>query len=1115
MNSHASRRPGKPAIPYNGRLAGHPGPAAPAWSSPSGQGWRAVACLVLGWIAVLLMLAAPAAASASAQARKLADDLRQSLVDGSNAAAPWMQVQASRRFAEVLVVADGADPTLRQLGSAIAAEGGRVTHRFLSVPAVLAWLPADRVHAIAARSDVHSVSPNRPARRTASELEEVTLAGVARGHAAAGVDGRGVGIAVLDTGIAGRHQNFREAKGMQSRVRAAVDARLRPIGPDGQAMAGAWAPEDMALPDPYGHGSHVASVAAGSDGGRQPDSTGIAPAARLVDVRVLDAAGRGRVSDVLAGIDWVIGNARAHGIRVVNLSVAADSTEQRRWFRVMAQQVPLASGAGALVVHTDETPATGLPSRHELAFERHPLPMIAYDLDSLEVLASNQSAWSSYGYAESEFNALRMDALWHPDERAEFAETIRRLRGGEQPRHQRWRHCRRDGSELHAEVFGRPVDGWPGRRARLMLVNDVTLEVRATRSVRESAERLREMADAINEVFWLADLGDGSLLYVSPAYGEIWGQPPDLLRDRPHSWLEAVLPEDRGRVLAARAAGTTARQEVEYRIRRPDGSVRWIHDRSFPVYEADGRVKRVAGLARDVTEQRQRDARLRLLEAAVARLNDIVLITEAEPFSEPGPRIVYVNDAFERRTGYTRDEAIGNSPRMLQGPATQRDELDRIRRALERWEPVRAELINYTKAGDPFWLELDIVPLADETGWFTHWVAVERDISDRKLHEQQVLQSQRLESLGLITGGVAHDFNNLLTVVIGNAEALTDLVPADGHGRRMVEMVLQAAQRGADLTQRLLAFARRQPLAPRTVSLGALLSGLAPLIRQAVGDKVTTSVETETAADEVLVDEAQLENALLNLAMNANDAMPQGGRLILRVHEARVGGARGVAPEGAAPGRYVCISVSDNGHGIPAQHLPRVFEPFFTTKRAQRGTGLGLATVYGFVRQSNGWVTVQSRVGEGTEVCMGFPPSIEAAEPAQPSDAEPDTRRPEGSVLVVDDDEVVRELLVAQLRALGHGVLEADGADQALELLRSQADIVLLLTDVIMPGGLDGAELAKAARQIRPDLPVIFITGYSGDALMRGGRLDPGATVLAKPFRRRELARILRETLCR
>jgi len=378
---------------------------------------------------------------------------------------------------------------------------------------------------------------------------------------------------------------------------------------------------------------------------------------------------------------------------------------------------------------------------------------------------------------------------------------------------------------------------------------------------------------------------------------------------------------------------------------------------------------------------------------------------------------------------------------------------------------------------------------------------------------ERLRQSQRLEAVGQLTGGVAHDFNNLLTVVLGNAELLAEMNRESPAQRALAEMIVTAAQRGADLTQRLLAFARKQALAPKVVDLNALVAGLDPMLRRTLGEDIEIQMIRSAGLWPAQVDPGQLENALLNLCLNARDAMPGGGRLTLETGNARLDADYAARHTEVQPGPYVMVAVTDTGTGIAPEHLKRVFEPFFTTKEQGKGTGLGLAMVYGFVKQSAGHVSVYSELGHGTTLRLYLPRAANVEDAADEPTAPAPLQGGRGTILLVEDDESVRQYASTQLRFFGYTVIEAADGPAALALIEQHGEIDLLFTDVVMPGGMNGRALADAAQRLRPGLRVLYTSGYTDNAIVHHGRLGDDARLLAKPYRRSDLDRAVREAL--
>jgi two-component system, cell cycle sensor histidine kinase and response regulator CckA len=386
------------------------------------------------------------------------------------------------------------------------------------------------------------------------------------------------------------------------------------------------------------------------------------------------------------------------------------------------------------------------------------------------------------------------------------------------------------------------------------------------------------------------------------------------------------------------------------------------------------------------------------------------------------------------------------------------------------------------------------------------------DVTERRKLEAQLRQSQRLEAVGQMTGGIAHDFNNLLTIIMGNAELLEET--EDPFRRQLAEMVRDAAERGAELISRLLAFSRQQPLDPKAVDINALISKTEQLIRRAIGGRL---LEIKTVLGDGLwnafVDPSQLENALLNLAINARDAMPKGGRLTIETSNVQIDDTAVADHADLAPGDYLLITVSDTGSGMDKDTLARAFEPFFTTKAVGKGSGLGLSMVYGFVKQSRGQVRIRSELGRGSAVEMFLPRA--ADDVALTKQVVHDGSLPRGSekILLVEDDASVRHMVTTQLASLGYRVVSVVGGSEALEVLKREGGFDLLFTEIVMPGGLNGRELADEARKLIPGLRVIFTSGHADNAAVNDGRLDHGVHLLNKPHRKSDLAMRIRDAL--
>ncbi|MBI1779505.1 MAG: PAS domain S-box protein [Proteobacteria bacterium] len=508
------------------------------------------------------------------------------------------------------------------------------------------------------------------------------------------------------------------------------------------------------------------------------------------------------------------------------------------------------------------------------------------------------------------------------------------------------------------------------------------------------------------------------------------------------------------------------------------------------------------------SELRERQARERL-ETILNRVPVGCIVTDAEF------RYTYWNPAAEKIFGYRFEEVQGRLPYDTV-IAAESAEAVKARHARLRDGDMTANgtAVHVTKDGRRRIAEWYNTPLFGADGAFLGIIAMGIDITERTQTEQALRQLLKMEAIGHLTGGIAHDFNNLLTVVMGNAEILVERAAGRPELLPLAETIRNAAERGAALTHRLLAFARLQPLNPAAIDLNELVRGMETIIRRSIGEDI--DVELGLAADlrQAFADASQVESALLNLVVNARHAMPGGGRLTIETGNVTLDADYALGEPEVDPGAYAMLAVTDTGIGMAPDVVRRAFEPFFTTKDVGQGSGLGLSMVFGFAKQSKGHVKIYSELGQGTTVKLYLPQA--AASGAVEVDAGGAiTQSPRGSetILAVEDDAFVRGYVVQQLHSLGYQVAEASDAPDALEILRQREDIVLLFTDVILPKGMNGRELADAARRLRPQLRVLYTSGYTENAILHQGRLDPHVHLLTKPYRKADLARKIRAVL--
>jgi PAS domain S-box-containing protein len=685
-----------------------------------------------------------------------------------------------------------------------------------------------------------------------------------------------------------------------------------------------------------------------------------------------------------------------------------------------------------------------------------------------------------------------------------------------------------------------PIDEGDGVGGVLVVCRDVTKEHLAAEALREREAELARVQQ-IGRIGGLeVDLRTGFRNRRSPEYLLIHGLPPDAVNETHEDWVQRIHPDDREateKKFRDAVAGNVRDYSVRYRIVRPsDGELRWISVKSTIERDANGKAVRLVGAHSDITEQvdaeralQQSEAEQRKLVNQLAELNatlaervqektrerdriwnvsqDLLLVADRNGVWQT------VNPAWTRTLGWSEAELLNRTSEWLDHPDDGGTTRAHVRKLLAGDTTVRFESRFRHKDGSYRWLSWTGVSDKDRIYAVARDVTAEKAATDRlKAAEEALRQSQKMEAVGQLTGGIAHDFNNLLTGIVGSLDLLQTRLD---QGRtenvaRYINAAMTSANRAAALTHRLLAFARRQPLIPKSVDANALVVSLEDLLRRTIGETIDLDIVAASGLWCTLCDPNQLESALLNLAINARDAMPDGGRLTIATANARIGGIDADTPA-LLPGDYIRIDVTDTGTGMSPEVAARAFDPFFTTKPIGQGTGLGLSMIYGFARQSNGHVLIDSKQGAGTSVRLYLPRHHgDAAEERVASAAADEPMATGETVLVVEDEPVVRGVIVEMLHDQGYRVLEATDGPSGLRMLRLNNRIDLLVTDVGLPG-MNGRQLADQARETRPGLKILFITGYAENAAIAKGFLQPGMEMITKPFDLDNLAQRVRE----
>ncbi|TVS15163.1 MAG: PAS domain S-box protein [Gammaproteobacteria bacterium] len=812
---------------------------------------------------------------------------------------------------------------------------------------------------------------------------------------------------------------------------------------------------------------------------------------------------------------------QAHAALMTSLEglarLAVDLLDARlEWLRA-EDRIDREQRRGALI----ESQERALKAAHaELNFHLENTPLAMVELDQhTRIRRWSRQAQELFGYFPDEVMGRRLDevGLVHPEDMPSVALMVEKLVSGADIRNTITnRNISRSGEVLVCQWYN---SGRRDERGQLIslqsFASDITARVRAEAQLIENRQLLEIAGRTAQLGGWRVDLETGRIKW-SDEVAAIHDEPPGTTPDV-DGGIAYYAPEYRDRIRALFSAcvehGEPYDEELEIITAR--GRRVWVRTIGEPVRDAGGQVVAIQGAFQDISrrkaseeELRQSEERYRhAAEASQAALWDYDMDSDELTFSE----------AFRDMLGY---DEVAQMPQSMTAymELMHPDDRNRVRRRAQELvsgitgDRASAEFRLLTASGEYRWFQSNskLIRDANDRPWRRLGSTI--DIHDRRIAEDQVRQSQRLEAIGQLTGGVAHDFNNLLTVILGNAELLTNQLRGAPEQGRLAEMIGAAAHRGAELTHRLLAFARRQPLQPRPTDVTELITGMQGLLGRSLPETIAMSIHHGKVLWPADIDPSQLESALLNLALNARDAMPEGGELTITTGTERVAaGAREPRLE-LSPGDYVVVKVADSGTGIAPEHRDRLFAPFFTTKKQGKGTGLGLAMVYGFIKQSSGHITVDTELGRGTAFKLYLP---RAQRPVPKAAATPRAKATGGAerILIVEDDPLVREHVTRLLVELGYQTESAADGVEALAKLDAPGSFDLVFSDVVMPGGMSGFDLAARARATHPELPVLLTSGYADTALTANGRAAGVAKILQKPYSRADLARRIRGLL--
>ena len=702
------------------------------------------------------------------------------------------------------------------------------------------------------------------------------------------------------------------------------------------------------------------------------------------------------------------------------------------------------------------------------------------------------------GYTPAELIGRAFTDFVHPEDLAKRIENFQHALAGEEFSSE-YRFITKNNACLWGYTRHKPVY----EEGAVVGVQGVMVDITGRKQAEEALETMAEMLDNAPNSITVHDM-NGRFLFANRRTFELHGyQPEEFLSinlcdlDVPES---AALLEERFRRI--REEGEARFEVAHY---RRDGSTfpLEVHAKTIDWYGQPA----VLSIADDITERKQTQAELERLMSAIEQTREVIVITDTDG------TIQFVNPAFEQVTGYTREEALGQNPRILKSGEQDNAFYQQLWVTLTSGRTWHGRFINRKKDGSLYTEEAAISPVTDASGRIINYLAVKRDVTEEIKVEEQLYQAQKMESIGRLAGGVAHDLNNLLSPILGYGEMLLEDTPPNNPRREPLEEVVSAGKRAQSLVRQLLAFSRRQSLQFQPIDVNDLLGDFKKLLRRTVREDIEIHMRLPPRIPQVKGDLGQLEQVVMNLAVNSQDAMPNGGRLTIETEQVELDEDYARKKRGVKPGPYVKVAISDTGFGMDADTLEHLFEPFFTTKESGKGTGLGMSTAYGIVKQHGGNIWAYSECGLGTTIKVYLPIPAETLEKVSDSAPKQPEIRGSETILLVEDDRQVRNLASIVLERCGYTVLSAASGEEALSVLQSHTgEMHLLLTDVIMPD-MNGKEVFEQISESWPDVRVLYMSGYTDDVIAHHGVIDAGVNFIEKPFNIKTLATKVQEVL--